>query len=275
MKHAFIFFISLFIIYGCAEKNGSGTNQPASEESSIVTKEVTYTADGTMLKGFLAYDSSTTAKRPGIIVVHEWWGLTNYEKRRAMMLAKLGYVAFAIDMYGNGKIVDNPKDAGQSAAAAMHNMDTATAKFDAGLKILKEQPQTDTSKLAAIGYCFGGGVVLNMALHGADLDGVVSFHGDLPTSKVAHPKNVKAKVLVCTGEADPFNPPKKVNAFEKAMNMAKVDYKVIKYPNAKHAFTNPAADSLGKKFNLPIAYNQQADEKSWDAMQKFFDGLFK
>jgi dienelactone hydrolase len=275
MKYVFIVLLSLFIYAGCGEKNGSGTNQPAKSGSPIVTKEITYTADGNTLKGFLAYDSSTTDKRPGIIVVHEWWGLTDYERRRAEMLAKLGYVAFAIDMYGNGKTVDNPKDAGQSAGAAMSSMDTAAAKFDAGLNLLKSQPQTDTSKIAAIGYCFGGGVVLNMALHGADLDGVVSFHGDLPTSKVAHPKNVKAKILVCTGEADPFNPPKKVNAFEKAMNMAKVDYNVIKYPDAKHAFTNPAADSLGKKFNLPIAYNQQADEKSWDAMQKFFDGLFK
>lgn len=275
MKFVFIVLLSLFIYTGCAEKNGSGTNQPAKSGSPIVTKEITYSADGNTLKGFLAYDSSTTEKRPGIIVVHEWWGLTDYAKRRAEMLAKLGYVAFAVDMYGNGKTVDNPKDAGQAAAAAMHSMDTATAKFDAGINVLKEQAQTDTSKIAAIGYCFGGGVILNMALNGANLDGIVSFHGDLPTSKVAHPKNVKAKILVCTGEADPFNPPKKVNAFEKAMNTAKVDYNVIEYPNAEHSFTNPAADSIGKKFNLPIAYNQQADEKSWDAMQNFFDGLFK
>jgi dienelactone hydrolase len=275
MKYVFIIFISLFIVYGCTEKNGSSTNQSTSNASPIVTKEIAYSADGTVLKGFLAYDSTTTAKRPGIIVVPEWWGLTDYPKKRAVMLAKLGYIAFAIDMYGDGKTADNPKDAGQYAAASLHNMDTAAARFNAGVKMLKDQPQTDTSKIGAIGYCYGGGVVLNMALNGNNLDGVVSFHGDLPTNKVMHPKDVKAKILVCTGEADPFNPKKKVDTFEMNMNLARLDYNVISYPDAKHAFTNPEADSLGKKFNLPIAYNREADEKSWDEMQDFFDKLFK
>ena len=272
MKYILILLFGMFIVSGCTQKKETAVSQRG---PSIVAKEVTYSADGTTLKGFLAYDSSMSGKRPGIIVVHEWWGLTNYAKNRAKMLAKLGYVAFAADMYGNGVTVDNPKDAGKLAAEAMHSPDTARARFDAGLNILKEQPETDTSKIAAIGYCFGGGVVLDMALEGDNLKGVVSFHGDLPTGKVKNPQDVKAKILVCTGGADPFNPKKKVDAFEDAMKAAKVDYKVITYPGAEHSFTNPAADSLGKKFNLPIAYNKQADEKSWAAMQTFFDQIFK
>ncbi len=272
MKYILILLFGLFILSGCTQKKETGT---VNKGPSIAAKEVTYSADGTTLKGFLAYDSSKTGKRPGVIVVHEWWGLTNYAKDRAKMLAKLGYVAFAVDMYGNGVTADNPKDAGNLAAAATHSMDTAMARFNAGVNILKEQPETDTSKIAAIGYCFGGGVVLDMALAGDNLNGVVSFHGDLPTGKVKNPKDVKSKILVCTGGADPFNPKKKVDAFEDAMKAAKVDYKVISYPGAEHSFTNPAADSLGKKFKLPIAYNKQADEKSWAAMQNFFDQIFK
>ncbi len=272
MKYILIFLFGLLIVSGCTQKKETNTTDRG---PAIVAKEVTYSADGITLKGFLAYDSSKAGIRPGIIVVHEWWGLTDYAKKRAKMLAKLGYVAFAADMYGNGVTVDNPKDAGKLAAAAMQSMDTATTRFNAAVNILKAQPETDTSKIAAIGYCFGGGVVLDMALEGDNLKGVVSFHGDLPTAKVKNPQDVKAKLLVCTGGADPFNPEKKVNAFEDAMKTAKVDYKIISYPGAEHSFTNPAADSLGKKFNLPIAYNKQADEKSWTAMQTFFDQLFK
>jgi dienelactone hydrolase len=271
MKYVFIFLLGMFIMYGCSEKKENSMEKV----SPIVTKEVTYSSDGTTLKGFLAYDSTKTGKLPGVIVVHEWWGLNQYARDRAEMLAKLGYVAFAIDMYGNGSIADHPKDAGKFAMAVMQKMDTATARFDAGLKLLKEQPETDTNKIAAIGYCFGGGIVLRMAEDGADLNGVVSFHGDLPTDKISDPKNVKAKILVCTGADDPFNPPDKVAGFEKAMKDANLDYTLDSYPGAKHSFTNPAADSLGKKFNMPIAYNKSADEKSWAAMQEFFSKIFK
>jgi dienelactone hydrolase len=271
MKYAFLFLLSLLVITGCAKKEESSMNT----SSPIVTREVTYSSDGTTLKGFLAYDSTKAGKMPGVIVVHEWWGLDNYPRHRAEMLAKLGYVAFAIDMYGDGKTADNPKDAGDLAAASMKDMKEAQGRFDAGLDYLKQQPETDTSKIAAIGYCYGGSVVLQMALIGANLDGVVSFHGSLPTSKVSNPKDVKARILVCTGAADPFNPPKTVDAFEKSLKDAKVNYKLISYPDAKHSFTNPAADSLGKKFNMPIAYNKAADEQSWTAMQSFFDEIFK
>ncbi|MGA7837390.1 MAG: dienelactone hydrolase family protein, partial [Ignavibacteriaceae bacterium] len=178
------------------------------------------------------------------------------------------------DMYGDGKTADHPKDAQKFAMAVMSKMDTARDRFNAALKILKEQPETDTSQIAAIGYCFGGGVVLRMALAGMDLKGVVSFHGDLPAGPVKDPGKVKAKILVCNGAADQFNPIEKVEEFEKNIKDAGIDFKVINYPDAMHSFTNPAADSLGKKFSLPIGYNKNADEKSWIDMQAFFCEIF-
>ena len=271
MKYSLVILLSLFILSGCSKKKENNMN----EGSSIVAKEVTYSSEGTPLKGFLVYDQNKEGRRPGIIVVHEWWGMNQYARHRAEMLAKLGFIALAIDMYGNGKIARHPDNAGKFATEIMDHMDTARARFDAGLKLLKEQPQTDTSNIAAIGYCFGGGIVLRMALEGANLKGVVSFHGDLPTESVKNPEQVKAKILVCNGADDPFNPVKKVDAFKDAMDKAGIDYKLINYPGAEHSFTNPAADSLGKKFNLPLAYNKQADEKSWEAMQNFFKKIFK
>ena len=271
MKYSLIILLSLFILSGCSKKKENNMN----EGSVIVAKEVTYSSEGTPLKGFLVYDQNKEGRRPGIIVVHEWWGMNQYARHRAEMLAKLGFIALAIDMYGNGKIARHPDNAGKFATEIMDHMDTARARFDAGLKLLKEQPQTDTSNIAAIGYCFGGGIVLRMALEGANLKGVVSFHGDLPTESVKNPEQVKAKILVCNGADDPFNPAKKVDAFKDAMDKAGIDYKLINYPGAEHSFTNPAADSLGKKFNLPLAYNKQADEKSWEAMQNFFKKIFK
>jgi dienelactone hydrolase len=271
MKYSIFFLLSLFLLAGCSKNNQNS----ADENSSVVTKEVIYSSDGTTLKGFLAYDANKEGKRPGIIVVHEWWGLNQYARERAKMLADLGYIALAIDMYGNGKTAQHPDNAGKFAMAVMQQMDTAKARFNAGLQLLKNQPQTDTSDIAAIGYCFGGGIVLRMALAGDDLDGVVSFHGDLPTTSVKNPDQVKAKLLVCNGADDPFNPKEKVNTFKREMDSANIDYKFINYPGAVHSFTNPMADSLGKKFNLPLAYNKEADEKSWAEMKDFFNNIFK
>jgi dienelactone hydrolase len=267
MKYSILLLLVMFISFNCSNQKNNST--------SIKTEDVQYTANGTTLKGFLSYDENQEGLRPGIIVVHEWWGNNDYSKRRAEMLAKLGYIALAIDMYGNGKQADNPGDAGKLAGEVMQNMDEAKARFDAGVNFLKEQAQTDTNQIAAIGYCFGGGVVLRMALMGDKLNGVVSFHGALPTDSVKDAKDVKAKFLVCAGGADPFAPKEVVDKFRKAMDDAGTDYKFISYPGALHAFTNPAADSLGKKFNIPIAYNKEADEKSWAAMKEFFKGLFK
>jgi dienelactone hydrolase len=267
-----IFFISLSLFTSIY--SGKKINVKSSDPS-VKTKEVTYSSDGTNLKGFLAYDQNKTGKRPGIIVVHEWWGLNNYAKERAEMLAKLGYVALAVDMYGNGKTTEDAAAAGKFSSEVMQHMDTAAARFYAGLKELKNQPQTDTNKIAAIGYCFGGGIVLRMALQGANLDGVASFHGDLPTEPVKNPKEVKANILVLNGAADPFNPKEKVEKFKNVMDSAGIKYKFINYPGAKHSFTNPAADSLGKKLNLPLAYNKKADKESWQAMKDFFKRIFK
>ena len=272
MRYAFLFMLSMFIVYGCTQKK----EEPAKEEGpAIVSRTVSYSSDGTPLKGYIAYDSSKAGIRPGIIVVHEWWGMNAYAEHRADSLAKLGYIALAIDMYGNGKTAQHPDNAGKFAQAVMEHMDTATARFNAGLKLLKDQPQTDTSKIAAIGYCFGGGVVLRMALAGVPLDGVVSFHGDLPTKAPEHPDSVKAAILVCNGAADPFNPPEKVEAFKSMMDNAGIPYTFQNYAGAKHSFTNPAADSIGKKYNLPLAYNKAADENSWMDMQEFFNRIFK
>ncbi len=267
MKYSIFILLIMFISFNCSNQKNNG--------ASIKTEEVNYTANGTTLKGFLSYDENQQGVRPGIIVVHEWWGNNDYSERRAEMLAKLGYIALAIDMYGDGKQADNPGDAGKYASQVMQNMDEAKARFDAGVNFLKKQSQTDTSRIAAIGYCFGGGVVLRMALAGDDLNAVVSFHGALPTDSVKDPEDVKAKFLVCAGGADPFAPKEVVDKFKKAMDDANADYKFVSYPGALHAFTNPAADSLGKKFNIPIAYNKEADEKSWAAMEEFFKGIFK
>ena len=237
-------------------------------------KEVEYSANGLTMKGYIAYDDAVTGKRPGILVVHEWWGYNNYARKRAKMLAELGYTAMAVDMYGNGKQAEHPDDAGKFSAAVMKNLPEAKARFLAGMHLLQEQPTVDGTNIGAIGYCFGGGVVLTMARLGVDLKGVVSFHGMLGTQTPAQPGDVKAKILVCAGAADPFVPKEAVEGFRKEMDSAKVDYTLISYPGAKHAFTNPNADTYGKKFNLPLVYNEKADKGSWSAMKDFFKKVF-
>jgi dienelactone hydrolase len=244
-------------------------------QAKVIGKTVEYSADGVPLKGYLAYDNSITGKRPGVIVVHEWWGLTNYPKMRADMLAKLGYVAFAADMYGDGKTADNPADAGKYAGESTKSMDTLKAKFLAALELLKKNKHVDPNKIAAIGYCYGGGVVLNMASDGLDLKGVVSFHGTLGAVEPPAKGNVKAQVLVCAGGADKFNSEKNIEAFKTEMKDAGVHLKYVSYKGAEHAFTNPDATALGKKFNLPIAYNKTADKESWIEMKRFFKKIFK
>jgi len=254
--------IVVFVITGSAQKSG------------VVTKEVRYKAEGTPLKGYLAYEGSSDRKRPGVLVVPEWWGLNDYPKMRARMLADLGYVAMAVDMYGNGKVVTNPDSAGQLAGTVMKDPGLLRARFTAALNELRQQPAVDTGRIAVIGYCFGGGVALDAALLGYPLDGVVSFHGTLGGLVQAQKGDVQAKVLVCNGVDDPFNPPQTVEAFKKEMDAAGVDYKLINYPKALHAFTNPAADSTGKANNMPIAYNKAADRKSWKDMEEFLSNVF-
>lgn len=248
---------------------------PALALGEVVGKTVEYEAGDVTLKGYLAYDNSIKDKRPGIIVVHEWWGLTDYPRKRADMLAKLGYVAFAADMYGDGKIADTPADAQKYAGESMKDFSGLKAKFMAALEVLKQDEHVDASRIAAIGYCYGGGVVLNMARGGVDVNGVVSFHGSLGAATTAEKGNMKAKLLVCSGGADKFITPENVGAFKKEMKDAGADMKYVAYKGALHAFSNPEATALGKKFNMPIAYNEKADKGSWSEMQKFFKMIFK
>jgi dienelactone hydrolase len=246
-----------------------------SAEAKVIGKNVTYTAGGVALKGYLAYDDKIKGPRPGVLVVHEWWGLNDYTRNRAKMLAKLGYSALAVDMYGEGKQTTHPDDAQKFSSEVMKNFDIGKARFLAGMEFLQKQPTVDPERMAAIGYCFGGGIVLNMARQGADLKGVVSFHGSLAAVKPAAPGMIKAKTRVYTGANDNFVPPAAVEAFKKEMTDAGADFQVISYPGAVHAFTNPEASALGKKYNLPLAYNAKADKDSWNEMKKFFNEIFK
>ena len=243
--------------------------------AEIKGETIDYRSGETTLKGYLAVDDSLQGKHPGILVVHEWWGLNDYARKRARMLAELGYTALAIDMYGDGKTATHPDTAGKFAGELSKNLPLAKARFLAALELLKQQPTVDSERIAAIGYCFGGGVVLAMARAGIDLRGVASFHGSLATNNPAQPGTVKTKVLVLTGADDPFAPPEQVAAFKKEMEAAGVTYRLVSYPGAKHSFTNPDADAFGKQFNLPLAYNAEADQKSWQAMQDFFREIFR
>ena len=248
---------------------------PAALQAEIITQEFSYSDGDTNMIGYLASDTSVKGEQPGIIVVHEWWGHNEYAKRRARMLAGLGYRAIALDMYGNGKNASHPKDAGMFSGEVKKNMAVAEKRFMAAYKYLQNQKNVAKDKISAIGYCFGGGIVLEMARRGVDLDGVVSFHGSLGTKDAAKKGKVKAKVLVLNGAADPFVKAESIAAFKKEMKAAKVDYKFVNYPGAKHAFTNPGADEFGAKFKIPLAYNANADKKSWQEMKRFLSEMYK
>jgi len=248
---------------------------PVAGLAAVKGEPVEYKANGTVLKGYLAYDDAIKGKRPGVLVVHEWWGHNEYARKRARMLAELGYTALAVDMYGDGKTADHPGDAGKFSGEVKRNMPVAKKRFLAAREVLRKHKTVDAGRIGAIGYCFGGGIVLEMARLGVNLKGVVSFHGSLGTSNPAKSDKVRAKVLVLNGAVDPFVKPEQIDAFKKEMQAAKVDFKFVDYPGAKHAFTNPAADEYGKKFNIPLAYNAVADQESWVAMQGFLKKVFK
>ena len=261
-------FILLSVYTVCAYSENSAQN-------TIVTQDIEYQVDDVILTGYLAFDESIDKKRPGVLVVHEWWGHNQYARNRAEMLAKLGYVAFAVDMYGDGKLAQHPEDAGKFMKEVTNNMPVAEKRMIAALEVLNKQSVTDVSKTAAIGYCFGGGMVLHLARIGTDIDGVVSFHGSLDTQSPALKDHVKAKVLVLHGEDDPFIPNEQVQAFKQEMQNANVEFSFIAYPGVKHSFTNSQADEFGEKFDLPaLQYDQHADEDSWKRMQAFFEQIF-
>ena len=243
-------------------------------QATVQGREVSYQANGTTLKGYLAWDDSIKGRRPAVLVVHEWWGHNAYARKRADMLAGLGYTALAMDMYGDGRQANHPDEAGKFAAEVSRNMPLARARFEAGMQLLRKQKTVDARQLAAIGYCFGGGVVLNMARIGADLKGVASFHGSLGTDSAAQPGKVKARILSFSGEDDPMIPADAVAAFKQEMERAGADYRVVTYPGVKHSFTNPEADELGRKFGLPLAYNAEADQDSWQQATVFLRKAF-
>lgn len=245
-------------------------------QAAVQGKEVSYEADGTTLKGYIAYDDAIKGKRPAVIVVHEWWGQNEYARKRARMLAELGYTAFAIDMYGDGKVTDDPVKAAKYANELTGNVDLEWIRFEAAINLLSKQETVDANQIAAFGYCFGGSVVLNMARIGTALKGVASFHGALamPFGKLFKPGNIRARIISFTGDDDPLIGPDKVAAFKQEMEKARADYKVVTYPGAKHAFSNPEADAVGKKYNLPIAYNAKADKDSWEQAKVFLREVF-
>jgi dienelactone hydrolase len=282
MKHLKITSISCitaisFFIHAC-------NNQPASQEKTaaaadtsahkIKEENISYIGGDSTMNSFIAYDGRTDKKRPGILIIPEWWGLNDYIKGRARQLAALGYIALAVDLYGYGKTADTPDSAMKLAAPFYKDPHITKTRFDASLEKLKTYPQTDTRNIAAIGYCFGGAQVLNLARLGEDIKGVVSFHGGL-VGVPARKDLLKAKILVCHGEADQFVKPEEVAMFKKQMDSIGADYTLKTYPGATHAFTNPDATALGEKFKMPIAYNAAADAASWKEMQVFFDKIFK
>lgn len=240
--------------------------------AEIKTQEIDYKDGDVALQGFLAYDDAKAEQpSPGVLIVHEWWGNNEYSRDRAKQLAELGYVAFALDMFGKGVKADNPQDAAKLAGQFYTNRNLMRSRAVAGLNILKAQKNVDPKKIAAIGYCFGGSTVLELARGGTELAGVVSFHGGLDFPNADDNKNIKTKLLICTGADDPNVPPDKVLAFENQLRDAHVDFQINIYSKAVHAFTNPKAD----EHKIPgIAYNAEADKRSWEAMRMFFKEIF-
>jgi dienelactone hydrolase len=244
-------------------------------QAAIQGKEVTYTANGTALKGYLVYDDAITHNHPAVLVVHEWWGLDDYARKRAKMLAELGYTALAVDMYGEGRQAHHPDEASRYSGELKKNLPLAKKRFEAALNFLQKQENVDPKNIAALGYCFGGSVALEMARQGEDLKGVASFHGGLATEHPAQRGKVKAQIISFTGTADPMIPAEQVTAFKREMENAGVNYKAVTFPGAKHSFTNPEADDYGRKFNLPLAYDAQADKASWRETERFLAEVFK
>ncbi len=239
---------------------------------AVQSREIDYKQGTTPLQGFLAWNDSTTGRRPGVLVVHEWWGLNEHARNQAKRLAEAGYVAFALDMFGKGKVTTHPDEAKAFVAEATKDPATLAARFDAALQLLKQDPHVDPQHIAAIGYCFGGAVVLAQARSGADLDAVVSFHGAIPPSAPVKKGAVTARVLILTGSADPFVPAADVSRFENELKAAGADVRVVTYPGVEHSFTNPDADKAGMQ---GLKYNAAADKESWAEALKFFKSVWR
>jgi dienelactone hydrolase len=283
MRQLFTLLLAASILYGCTSEQNENTETESTtdsviiesdvKESNIIGEEVSYSADGVEMKGYMVYDASITEPKPGILVVHEWWGHNDHARNKATALAEMGYVALAVDMYGDGKQAMHPEDAEKFAGMVMSNLEGAEARFGAAYDLLKNNDKTDPEKMGAIGFCFGGSVVLTMANTGMDLDAVAAFHSGVQLP-VMPSEELKAKVLVCNGEADPMVTAEQAENFKSALDAAGADYEYVSYPDVVHAFTNPGADTMGAKFELPLAYNKEADEDSWQKMKELFENTF-
>ena len=272
-----LMFITGSICLAAFNNIGTGsalTKKTTMEKPAIKEEKVIYSSGATTMIGFVAWDESSNKKRPVVLVVHEWWGLNEYTKTRVRQLASLGYLAMAVDMYGNGATADNPDDAGKLAEPFYKDPQMAKKRFDAALAKIKTYALADVNQVAAIGYCFGGAQVINMAKLGENLKGVVSFHGNLVVVP-ADKDLLKAPILVCHGEEDKFVKPEEVALFKKQMDSIGAVYTFKSYPGATHAFTNPSATAVGEKFKMPIKYNETADKASWADMKDFFTKIFK
>jgi dienelactone hydrolase len=244
--------------------------------AAISETPVTYNDGETTMKGFIVYDTARKGMRPGIVVVHEWWGVTKHIHNEARRLARQGYTAFIADMYGNAKTANTPDDAGALSGSVMGNPQTMEPRFNAARDQLAKQPTVDPTRMGAVGYCFGGAVVLNMARAGADLAGVVGFHASLGLNTPAPaPGAVKAKILVLNGADDPFVKKEEYATFKADLDAARADYRVIEYPGAVHAFTNPEATALGKMFNLPLRFDAKVNKEAEGEASKFFADIFR
>lgn len=264
---------SLIACSSKSEKNDDFKVEAAGE--AVTTKYIEYQAGGKTMKGFLAMPTTGDGPFPGVLVVHEWWGQTDYPRNRAIQLAEAGYAAFAVDMYGEGKTASHPKDAKAFSKKVFEEMDLAEEGFREALATLRKQDKVDPKNIAAIGYCFGGAIVLEMARRGVDLKMVASFHGDLtPLVKNDIPP-IKTRMLIFNGAADKFVPKEAVKTVRAKLKASKVRYKLINYKGAMHGFSNPEATKKGKEFNLPLAYNKRADELSWNETMKAFKIVFK
>lgn len=244
--------------------------------AKIQSEEISYSADGVEMNAYIAWDSEAKGERPGVLVVHEWWGNNAYARRRADMLAGLGYTGMALDMYGGGKVAATPDEAGGLMNGLLSDLGTVRARFKAALETLKAHRTTDSSRSAAIGYCMGGGIVLHMARYGADLKAVASFHGALPLGVAAEGEGgqVTARIAVYHGEDDVLIPGEAVDAFKAEMEKTGADCLFVPLPTALHGFSNPAATTNGEKYGLPLRYDERADNASWNHMQLVLQSAF-
>ena len=266
---------SLLVAFSCQQEKKtddiSNLQSVKTTSGEMTTEEVSYDIDGKTFKSFVAYTGDEV--KPVVMVLPEWWGVTDYVKNRAKQLAELGYFAMVVDYYGGGKTVETPDEASKLAEPFYKIPINAKLMFDKAKAQLLKFPNANYDKIAAIGYCFGGAQALNMARQEDELKGVVSFHGNLMTG--IKPKNNDVKILVLNGEADTFVPQEEIAAFKKQMDSAKINYKFISYPGAVHSFTNPASTEIGKKYDMKVAYNKEVDEKSWNEMKTFLQEIFK